>query len=119
MQGQRFDIPDPGRDRALLERALDEAFAYRGDVSISLEDGSTVEGYVFDHRRGATLEASVVRIIPRESNERLSIAWASIRSVVFSGKDAAAGKSWENWVRRYAQKKLSGEAASIESEPLD
>jgi hypothetical protein len=37
----------------------------------------------------------------------------------FTGKDAAAGKTWENWMRRYAEKKLKGEAADIESETLD
>jgi len=30
-----------------------------------------------------------------------------------------AGKTWENWVRRYAEKRLAGEKACIESEKLD
>jgi len=34
----------------------------------------------------------------------------------FSGRDTAAGKSWENWLRKYAQKKVAGEIASIESD---
>ena len=43
---------------------------------------------------------------------------ASIKSLAFTGKDAASGKSWESWIRRYAEKKLAGEAANIESEAL-
>ena len=31
----------------------------------------------------------------------------------------AEGKTFENWVRRYAEKKLAGETASIESEELE
>lgn len=119
MQGVRIDVPLGDFDKALLERALDDAFDYRGDVCITLDDGTTVEGFVFDRRRGASLDASFVRLIPRDSDERRSIAYSRIRSVVFSGKDAAAGKTWENWLRRYAEKKLKGEAAGIESEPLE
>ena len=43
---------------------------------------------------------------------------SEIESVSLSGKDAASGRTWESWIRRYAEKKLAGEAASIESEPL-
>jgi len=119
MQGLRVDLAEAGHDRALIERALDDAFDYRGDVSLSLADGSTVEGFVFDRRRGDSLETSFVRLLPRDAAEKRSISWAQIRTVTFSDKDPAAGKTWENWVRRYAQKKLQGEAASIESEPLE
>ncbi len=118
MHGTRFDLPAGAADRALLERALDEAFGYRGDVSITLDDGSEQEGYVFDHRRGPDAESSFVRLVPRDSDRRIVIPYSRIRSVAFTGKDPAAGKTWENWVRRYAEKKLKGEAASIESEPL-
>ena len=49
----------------------------------------------------------------------MTLAQSTIASISFTGKDAAAGKTWENWMRRYAEKKLKGEAAGIESEPLD
>jgi hypothetical protein len=51
--------------------------------------------------------------------EKRTIPYAQIRRLEFSGKDAAAGKTWENWVRRYVEKYLAGERASIESESLD
>ncbi|MFO0828830.1 MAG: hypothetical protein U0572_11870 [Phycisphaerales bacterium] len=106
-------------DPAALRAALDEAFDYRGDVTIRCKDGSTIEGYVFDRRAGTTLEASVVRIIPTASTsesgtERVTVRYADIAELHFTGRDTAAGKTWENWVRRYADKKLKGEAASIE-----
>jgi hypothetical protein len=40
-------------------------------------------------------------------------------SVAPSGRDPASGRSWEAWIRRYAERKLAGEAASIESESLE
>lgn len=119
MQGLRIEVPQGTGDPAILEQALDDAFNYRGDVTIALDDGSTLEGFLFDRRRGAALDSSFVRLILKDSDEKRSLPWSRIRSVVFSGKDPAAGKTWENWVKRYAEKKLKGEAAGIESEPLE
>lgn len=105
-------------ERALL-RALEDAFDYRGDVTLTLTDGERVEGYVFDRVAGPTLGESYVRLLPAASEERRVIAFSSIAQVEFSGKDSAAGKSFENWIKRYVEKKLAGEKASIESEALD
>ena len=82
-------------------------------------DGSSVEGYLFDRRLDGSLERQQVRIIPRGSDDRLVIPFADITGVQFTGKDTASGKSFESWIRKYAQKKLAGESASIESESLD
>ncbi len=89
--------------------ALEKAFNYRGDVTITLRDGSTVEGFVFDRRAGATLADSVVRVIPKDRPEKLSISYANIAGLAFTGRDTAAGKSWEAWLKQYWQKKKAGE----------
>lgn len=107
-----------GDEPERLRQALSDAFEYRGDVTIGRRDGGEVEGFVFDRRDALTLEASSVRLLTADG-ERLSIPYPDIVEVRFSGRDAAAGRSWENWVRRYAEQKLAGEAASIESERLD
>ena len=59
-------VPDLASD-AELRQALELAFDYRGDVTITRKDGSQVEGYIFDRRNGATLAESVVRVIPKDS----------------------------------------------------
>lgn len=99
--------------------ALEAARDYRGDVSLELADGSVVEGFVYDRSPGATASVRKVRLLPKDGGPRQSIVEDRIRGLAFTGKDAAAGKTWENWVRRYAEKRLKGEAASIESENLD
>ena len=104
---------------ARLREALNAAFDYRGDVTLHLADGSAIECYVFDRREGDSLDSSQVRIMLAGGGEKRTIAYAQIRRLEFSGKDAAAGKTWENWVRRYVEKHLAGERASIESESLD
>jgi hypothetical protein len=106
-------------DQAELLAALDKAFDYRGDVTLTLTDGKTLEGYIFDRRRGKTLDDSVVRMMPKDSAAKVEVPYARIQSLVFSGKDTAAGKSWETWLRKYVEKKVKGEKGDIEPEALD
>lgn len=91
-----------------LREALEKAFDFRGDVAITRKDGSKIDGYLFDRLTGPTLESSYVRVLPRDSNQRVKISYAEIAALAFSGRDPAAGKSWEAWVRKYWEKKSSG-----------
>jgi hypothetical protein len=103
-----------------LRIALEKAFDYRGDVTLTLKDNSKIEGYIFDRVSGATLATSFVRVLPKDSNQRLQIAYADIAALAFTGRDTAAGKSWEAWVGKYWEKKASGEGGlSLEPESLE
>jgi len=105
---------------AELRDALEQAFDYRGDVTITRKNGSRVEGYIFDRRNGATLTESVVRLIPKDSPQKISIPYSDIAALAFTGRDTAAGKSWEAWVRKYWEKKAAGEKhIALEPENLD
>ena len=106
-------------DEIGLIGALERAFDYRGDVTIHRTDGSSVEGYIFDRRKGETLAASSVRIMLADGGEKVRIGFDEIDRLEFSGRDMAHGKSFEGWVKRYIEKKRAGETASIESETLD
>jgi hypothetical protein len=97
-------------DEQELRRALEQAFDYRGDVTLTLKSGETVVGYVFDRRTGGSLSDSHVRVLPQESQQRREIAYAEIAALSFTGRDTAAGKSWEAWVQKYQAKKASGES---------
>ena len=103
-----------------LRDALEKAFDYRGDVTVTTKDGKQIEGYIFDRVAGATLSSSFVRLLPKDSNQREKIAYADIAALAFSGRDPAAGKSWEAWVRKYWEKKSTGEGgASLQPESLE
>jgi hypothetical protein len=105
---------------AELRDALEKAFDYRGDVTITRKDGSRVEGYIFDRRNGASLAESVVRLIPQNSQQKVSIPYSDVVALAFSGRDTAAGKSWEAWVKKYWEKKAAGEKGfGLEPEKLD
>lgn len=103
-----------------LRQALEKAFDYRGDVTITRRDGTTVEGYIFDRRSGASLKDSVVRLYPKNSGEKISVSYAEIGALAFTGRDTAAGKSWEAWMKKYAEKKARGDKdLSLYSETLE
>ena len=103
-----------------LRIALEKAFDYRGDVTLTLKDNSKIEGYIFDRVSGASLSTSFVRVLPKDSNQRLKISYANIAALAFTGRDTAAGKSWEAWVGKYWEKKAAGEGGlSLEPESLD
>ncbi len=103
-----------------VREALEKAFDYRGDVTITRRDGTTLQGYVFDRRPGSTLEDSIVRIIPATERTKVAIPYAEIAGLAFTGRDTAAGKSFEAWVKKYHAKKAAGETnIAITPEALD
>jgi hypothetical protein len=103
-----------------IRGALEKAFDYRGDITITRKDGTKIEGYVFDRRSGSTLSDSVVRLYPKDSSQKISLAYADIAALAFTGRDTAAGKSWEAWVKKYTAKKAAGEKdIALQPEPLE
>ena len=92
-----------------LHRALDQAFDYRGDILITRQDGSRIEGYIFDRRLGKSSSDSYLRLLPKDGGPRVSIGYDEITGLAFTGRDMAAGKSWETWVTHYWEKKAAGE----------
>jgi hypothetical protein len=116
LQGWVPELASPGELRAALERAFD----YRGDVLITRKDGTKIEGYIFDRRVGSTLADSFVRLLPKDGSPKMSISYEEIAALAFSGRDMAAGKSWESWLRHYWEKKAAGESdISLQPEKLE
>jgi hypothetical protein len=99
-------VPELASEEELRE-ALEHAFSYRGDVLITRKDGSQIEGYVFDRRTRRTLTESVVRVLPKDGGAKIAILYADIAGLAFTGRDMAAGKSWESWVRQYWERRAT------------
>jgi hypothetical protein len=113
-------IPSMATD-AEIQEALEKAFDYRGDVTITKKDGARIEGYIFDRRRsGQALDQCIVRMIPKDKNDKVAIRYSEIARLEFTGRDTAAGKSFETWVKKYREKKAAGEKnIGLEPEKLD
>jgi hypothetical protein len=98
------------------DAAIEQAFDYRGDVTLHTTDGRAIEGYIFDRRRDGA--GSVVRVL-QPDGQRVTVRYADVVRIAFSGRDTAEGKSWETWVKKYNEKKARGEKAELHPEPLD
>ena len=123
MSGQAADAQEnlqgtlwPAATEEDLRTGLEKAFDYRGDVTITRRDGARIEGYLFDRRTGKTLADSVVRLVPKDRREKIAVSYADIAALEFTGRDTAAGKSWEAWMKKYREKKAAGETR-IELKP--
>ena len=93
-----FESPDHRR------KAIDLAFDYRGDVTVETSDGKTIEGYIFDRAHDAA--EPYIRVLPADGSGRVKLSQAEVTRITFSGKDTAAGKSWETWMKKWQEKKL-------------
>ena len=92
-----------------LRHALEKAFDYRGDVTLTLKSGEKIEAYIFNRQTGATLVESFIQYFTPKSEEKRKVSYAEIARIEFTGKDRAAGKHWEDWVKAYNEKKAAGE----------
>jgi len=91
-----------------LRNALEKAFDYRGDVTLTLKSGEKIEAYIFNRQTGPTLAESWLQYFAPNAADKRKVSYADIARLEF-GKDRAAGKHWEDWVKAYNEKKAAGE----------
>ncbi|MGP8251405.1 MAG: hypothetical protein ACLQHF_05175 [Terracidiphilus sp.] len=92
-----------------IRNALEKAFDYRGDVTITTKSGEIIEAYIFNRHTGATLAESWVQYFTPKATDKRKLSYVDVARLEFSGKDRAAGKHWEDWVKAYNERKAAGE----------
>jgi hypothetical protein len=103
-----------------LRQALEKAFDYRGDVTLTLKGGERFEAFIFNRQTGASLAESQVQYFTPNAPEKRQVSYAEIARLEFTGKDRAAGKQWEDWVRKHRERKAAGEKGiALHPEALD
>lgn len=101
--------PEPG-DAAELAHVIDLAFDYRGNTTVVGRDGVEREGYVFN--RNADVPEPYLEMLDLDGAGPFRIPYADVRTIRFTGKDTAAGKSYAAWLaRREAEKAVGGAGA--------
>jgi hypothetical protein len=95
-----------------VEEAVDLAFDYRGDVTLTLRSGEAVAGYLFN-RQGAGTDP-YLELFPADRQDPRCIAYRDIVAIAFTGEDTASGKSWETWVSKKESERHT-EAEKIEA----
>ena len=112
-------IPEFASDEE-IRAALEKAFDYRGDVTMTLKSGERIEAYIFNRQSGARLAESFVQYFTPGANNKRKVSYAEIARLEFTGKDRAAGKHWEDWVKKYNERKAAGEKnIALAPEALD
>ena len=90
-------VPAIGREVS-LEQVIDLAFDYRGDVTVERMDGAAVVGYLFN--RNGSAASPFVQLFDRETGEAVTLGYDEIANIRFTGRDPAAGQSYEAWKAR-------------------
>ena len=91
-----------------LKNALEKAFDFRGDVTITLKSGEKIEAYIFNRSPAPRWPNHGCSISLPTRREKRKLSYDQIARLEF-GKDRAAGKHWEDWVKAYNEKKAAGE----------
>lgn len=101
--------------RGDLEQAIELAFDYRGDVTLGLKSGETLQGYLFNRSvRGAE---AWIEVFPTASPDIRRLGLDEIATVAFSGEDTATGKSWENWVaKKESERKTEADRVAADAQ---
>ena len=97
---------------AELAEAIDQAFDYRGDVTLTLASGETVVGYIFNREVGGP--RPVLHLFPASGGSR-TIPYSDVTAIAFTGEDTASGKSWEAWATKKESERRA-ESERVEAE---
>ena len=92
---------------------IDKAFDYRGDVTLTMTNGSRIEGFLSN--RDAKASPPRVQFFVKGQDAPQVIPYADIAAIAFTGKDTADGKSWDAWVSKKASERQA-EADRIKAE---
>ncbi|HSA61293.1 MAG TPA: hypothetical protein VLE03_03565 [Nitrospiraceae bacterium] len=93
-----------------LAEAVELAFDYRGDVTLALQSGESVVGYLFN--REAAGSDSYIELFPADNPAPRRIPYGAIATIAFTGEDTANGKSWETWISKKESERRA-EAARV------
>ena len=47
--------------------------------------------------------------IMNKPGQKLTVRYADVAQLAFTGRDMADGRSWEAWIKKYAERKAAGE----------
>ena len=81
-----------------LYDALEKAFDYRGDITITTQDNKQIVGYIFNRETKAP--EPFIELYPADKDEKIKVFYKDVAGLSFSGVDTAAGKSWAVWLEK-------------------
>lgn len=90
-----------------LKKQIEDAFYYRGHVTITFKDGKTAEGYLFNRdyepHPASKTEGYFLDMFLKGSGDKARFWMKDVQSIALTGVDEAAGKSYQEWVKKKEQ----------------
>ncbi len=77
-----------------LKKQIEDAFHYRGHVTLTFQDGKTVEGYLFNR------DYEWLDVFLKGSGDKARYWMKDLQSIALTGVDEAAGKSYQEWMKK-------------------
>jgi predicted DNA-binding protein with PD1-like motif len=68
---------------------IEAAYDFRGHITLTLNDGAVVEGFLFNREVTPLTGEPYVEVLRKDSDERLRFAAKDVKSVSLTGKDFA------------------------------
>jgi len=109
LEGRMFTPKSAGETAEAVELAFD----YRGDVTLTLRAGESISGYIFN--RQVVADGSYLELFPADRPDVRRIRYSEIATITFTGEDTANGKSWETWVSKKESERRA-EADKLEAD---
>jgi hypothetical protein len=101
--------PEPDAELSVAH-LVDLAFDYRGNTTVVKRDGTSIVGYVFN--RDGEAPGPYLEMFDADGGGPYRIPFAAVRTIHFTGKDTAAGKSYAAWLARKQAEKADRAADS-------
>ncbi|HEX5037722.1 MAG TPA: hypothetical protein VFX30_11225 [bacterium] len=87
-----------------FKKQIEDAFTYRGHVTVALKDGKTAEGYLFnrcyEQHPSSKDVGYFVELFLKGSGDKARFLMQDIASIALTGVDEAAGKSYQDWIKK-------------------
>lgn len=81
-----------------LNTQLEAAFHYRGNVTLVLKNGESVECFLFN--RDTAAATPCVEVFLKGTGNYQKYSLSEIADIQLSGEDHAAGKSYQEWLAK-------------------
>lgn len=82
-----------------LKQQIEAAYDYRGYVTVTLKDGTLVEGFLFNRQytNPKLSQDNFIDIILKNKDRKLRLPVTRVLSIALTGEDCAAGKSYADY----------------------
>ena len=73
----------------IVAEQIETAYDYRGHVTLTLNDGKIVEGFLFNREVAPLKGEPYIEMMRKDTDERIRFASKDVKSVAITGKDFA------------------------------